>query len=404
MAYSRGHGSSQTLGSFNGIQISMGNLRNIAIQPNGRSAWLQGGVYGGQVTRYLWDHGYVTTTGACDCVGLLGAGLGGGHGRHEGLYGMVSDNFRQLNVVLADGSTIRVNATSHSDLLWAMKGAGHNFGIVASVEMTIYPRGPDTWHYKNYIWRGDKLVAVFNALNNLHGNGTTPVNMAVNYGNFLVNPTISQDEPVIFWTFAYRGSAQEAAPYLAPFDAIGPVYEESGDLPYPDLSHVQYNAEDSAACGKNVVRITTTAGLQVYNITAEQQIWDNFTKRIATRPAIASAAFVIHEGYSTEGVLKHNPADSAYPFRSDYHLMQFQGNLAANSGLEDEMWQWAREVTDLWNAGQPGRLPDTYVNYGNGFESVEQWYGHEAWRIKRLRTLKAKYDPHNRFRFYNPIV
>lgn len=86
---------------------------------------------------------------------------------------MVSDNFRQLNVVLANGTAIVVNETSHGDLLWGMKGAGHNFGIVTSFEMNIYPRGPETWHYYNYIWLGDKLEAVFDALNILHGNGAT---------------------------------------------------------------------------------------------------------------------------------------------------------------------------------------------------------------------------------------
>lgn len=117
----------------------MANLKDITIQSSGKSAWLGGGVYDGQVLNYLWDQGYVTTTGACDCVGMMGPGLGGGHGPLEGLYGMVSDNFRQLNVVLANGTAIRVNETSYSDLLWGMKGAGHNFGIVTSFEINIFP-------------------------------------------------------------------------------------------------------------------------------------------------------------------------------------------------------------------------------------------------------------------------
>ncbi|KAI1818152.1 hypothetical protein GGS20DRAFT_529952 [Poronia punctata] len=53
---------------------------------------------------------------------------------------------------------------------------------------------------------------------------------------------------------------------------------------------------------------------------------------------------------------------------------------------------------------RPGRLPNAYTNYASGMETVQQWYGHESWRIERLRALKAKYDPRNAFRFYNPIV
>ena len=89
----------------------------MAVQTGGKSVWLGGGVYAGLVSRYLWDEGYVTTTGACDCVGMLGPGLGGGHSRYEGLYSMVSDNIRQLNVVLADGTPIRVNETTNYDLM-----------------------------------------------------------------------------------------------------------------------------------------------------------------------------------------------------------------------------------------------------------------------------------------------
>lgn len=74
---------------------------------------------------------------------MLGPGLGGGHGPLEGVYGLISDNFRQLNVVLANGTAITVNETSHAGLLWGMKGAGHNFGIVTSFELNIFPRGPD---------------------------------------------------------------------------------------------------------------------------------------------------------------------------------------------------------------------------------------------------------------------
>ncbi|KAK1595305.1 uncharacterized protein LY79DRAFT_511143 [Colletotrichum navitas] len=403
LAINHHHGNPQSLGSFNGVQINIASLKSIKIQPSGKSAWFEGGAYDGQVTRYLWDRGYVTTTGACDCVGVVGAALGGGHGRHEGLYGMISDNILQLNVVLADGQAIRVNETSYSDLLWAMKGAGHNFGIVTSFELNVFPRGPDAWHYQNFIWRGDKLEAVFDALNELHNNGTTPVDMAINFGNFLMNTTITDKEPVIWWTFAYRGSATDAKKYLDPFTEIESVYQESGDVPYPEISVAQGNDENGFICQEGRTRLTATAGLQVYNLTAERQIFDGFTKRVASNPKLAAGGGILHEGYSTRAVQAQNAADSAYPFRDDHHLMLAQ-IVVDDPSLEPAGWEWAKEVRDFWNDGQPTRPVNAYVNYANGFEPVEQMYGHEAWRLERLRGLKAKYDPYNRFRYYNPIV
>ncbi|KAL4942179.1 hypothetical protein BDV06DRAFT_222435 [Aspergillus oleicola] len=86
-------------------------------------AWFQAGVDTKQVTDYLWDRGYIATTGSCECVGLLGPGLGGGHARLEGTYGLISDNIRQFNMVLADGSAITVSSTSHADLYWGITSA-----------------------------------------------------------------------------------------------------------------------------------------------------------------------------------------------------------------------------------------------------------------------------------------
>ncbi|KAL8920784.1 MAG: hypothetical protein Q9172_004355 [Xanthocarpia lactea] len=405
LAINCGHGSTASLGSFNGIQINLTPFRDITIQPSGESAWFGGGVYDGQATRYLWDQGYVTTTGACNCVGMLGPGLGGGHGPLEGVYGLISDNFRQLNVVLANGTAITVNSTSHADLLWAMKGAGHNFGIVTSFELSIFPRGPDLWHYHNYIWRGSHLDAVFTAFNNFHGNGSTPVNMTVNFGGFQLNTSISTTDPIIWWTFAYRGSASEAEELLAPFNAIEAVVSESGDVPYPDVSFAQGNGETQFICQDNEVRITATAGLQVYNLTAEHLIYDGFKRRIVSNPVLAAGGGILHEGYSTEAVDNKNGDDSAYPFRADHHLMLVQLIIPPNDkSIEREAWKWAREVRDQWNAGQPGRPVNTYVNYANGYEPLETIYGHEPWRLERLRGLKRMYDPENRFRFYNPIV
>ncbi|KAL4763198.1 FAD-binding oxidoreductase [Aspergillus foveolatus] len=376
LARNRAHGGASSLNAFTGIQIDLSPFSGITIDSFGTSARFGGGVYGGQVVSYLWDRGYVTPTGAYDCVSVMGPGLGGAHGRLGGLYGMISDNILQLNVVLGKGTAITVSSTSHPDLFWAMRGAGHNFGIVTSFESKIYPRGPETWHYHNYVWAGEHLEVLFRALNALHRNwfGSTPVNMAQNWD----------------MVFAYRGPVEEAAPLLAPFDAIPALFEESGDLPYPGIAATQ--GLDSE---------------RVYNVTAERRIFESFRRRIGSNRALARGGVIEHDGYSSAGVEAFDPYNSAYPFRSDRHLLLINIGIApdnTDSELEREAWEWAGEVRDLWNEGQPGRKAHAYVNYANGFEPVEEKYGHEAWRLERLRALKERYEPDNRIRFYNPIV
>lgn len=124
----------------------------------------------------------------------MGAALGGGHGRYEGLYGLVQDNIVHYNVVLANGKEIGVNETSDPDLLYALKGAGHNFAIVTSVVEKIYPR--ENWYQKTYTWTQDKLETIFEALNKFHksANGTTPARMGANYGSIIMNTSISTTE------------------------------------------------------------------------------------------------------------------------------------------------------------------------------------------------------------------
>ncbi|ETS80418.1 hypothetical protein PFICI_07947 [Pestalotiopsis fici W106-1] len=403
LALNGGHGLAYSLKSFSGLQISMWQLDNITISDDAGSAWFGGGTKVGNVTQYLSDRGYVTTTGGCECVGMMGAGLGGGHGRYEGLYGMISDNILELNLVLANGTSIVVSESENSDLLWAMKGAGHNFGIVTSYKMTIWPLEDTTWHWHNYIWRGDQLETVFDALNTFHGNGTTPVNMAFEVGNFVMNTTITSDEPVLFWTFAYRGPADEAEELLVPFNAIDAEMSVSGDVPYTGIATAQGTSWDSAICQHGQVHITSTVGLVTYNLTAERQIFEGFKQRAQEYPELVAASFIMHEGYATEGVDNIASDSSAYPFRSDHHLMLFNA-VSPSSDYDDLALAWANEARDQWNAGQPGRAPHAYVNYASGLETVEEWYGEESWRIERLTSLKTKYDPDNRFRYYNPIV
>jgi FAD/FMN-containing dehydrogenase len=75
----------------------------------------------------------------------------------QGFHGLVSDNFVTFNMVIANGRAITVSASSYPDLFWAMRGAGHNFGIVTSAEMRVYPRPDRDWSFKLYIWTQDNI-------------------------------------------------------------------------------------------------------------------------------------------------------------------------------------------------------------------------------------------------------
>ncbi|KAI0197904.1 hypothetical protein F4808DRAFT_473476 [Astrocystis sublimbata] len=381
MAVNTGHGFTLTLGKFKGLQIDLKQLRGATIADDKKTALLQGGTFNGEVVPALWDAGYVTSQ-----------------------HGLVLDNMVHLNVVLADGRAIGVNATSHPDLFWAMRGAGHNFGVVTSAVLNIYPADTSTWHYHNYVWSSDKLETVFETLNKIQNHGQAPPKLGVSYGMIHLNSSISTTKPVLFWTFGYSGPADEAEAVLAPFNAIQAITQEMGDVPYPDIVGPQLTSQDTD-CGDGAYAVTTTM-TKTWNVTAERRNFELYRQNIALYPDLAPTSLLFYEGYAVKAVQAVPSASTAYPHRDQNHLCLFQVTVTEDSNSKASAQAWAKDHWDIWAAGHPGSAPAVYVNYAVGLEyqSLEDIYGSEPWRLQKLRKVKAEYDPGNSFRYYNSFV
>lgn len=68
---------------------------------------------------------------------MLGAGLGAGVGRYQGMFGLVIDALVSARIVTAKGKVVEVSAKKNPDLFWAIRGAGANFGIVTSATFKV---------------------------------------------------------------------------------------------------------------------------------------------------------------------------------------------------------------------------------------------------------------------------
>ena len=107
-------------------------------------------------------------TGICECVGIAAPVLGGGHGWNQGKYGLAADQVIEARMVLSNGTAVTVSETSHPDLFWGIKGAGHNFGIVTELTYKIYDVHPDkTWSFEFYFFSEDALEKVFAQANEM---------------------------------------------------------------------------------------------------------------------------------------------------------------------------------------------------------------------------------------------
>lgn len=124
-------------------------------------------------------------------MSLLGPGLGGGHGWLQGHYGLIADQFLSMNVVLADGSLQQID--SSSELWWAMKGAGHNFGIVTSVQTKIHHTQHHDWAIETFIFSGAQVESVYQAANEyILKNGSQPAEV-INWSYWLNIPQLDAD-------------------------------------------------------------------------------------------------------------------------------------------------------------------------------------------------------------------
>ncbi|KAK0642631.1 putative FAD-linked oxidoreductase [Lasiodiplodia hormozganensis] len=65
----------------------------------------------------------------------LGLAVGAGISYWSNKEGLAVDNVINYEVVLANGTIVNANATSHPDLFWALKGGNNNFGVVTHYDL-----------------------------------------------------------------------------------------------------------------------------------------------------------------------------------------------------------------------------------------------------------------------------
>ncbi|MGD0619776.1 MAG: FAD-binding oxidoreductase [Bryobacteraceae bacterium] len=122
-----------------GIVIDLSRLRGIRVDPDRRTAQVEGGCTWGDVDNATHAFGLGTPGGVISTTGVGGLTTGGGFGYLSRHYGLACDNLLSANVVTADGQHRTTDATREADLFWAIRGGGGNFGIVTSFEFRLHP-------------------------------------------------------------------------------------------------------------------------------------------------------------------------------------------------------------------------------------------------------------------------
>src|SRR3954471_6988700 len=126
-----------------GIVLDLAPMKGIWVDPIARTVLAQGGVTWGDLDRETQLFGLMTPGGNVSTTGIAGLTLHGGMGNLRRKYGLSIDNLLSVDIVTADGQLRHASATENSDLFWAVRGAGSNFGVVTSFEFQAHPVGPE---------------------------------------------------------------------------------------------------------------------------------------------------------------------------------------------------------------------------------------------------------------------
>lgn len=210
-------------------------------------------------------------------------------------------------------------------------------------------------------------------------------------------------QPIFIYTVAYEGSEADVASHVAPFLALNPLSTTlTPDVAFADLYTVTGNGKDSGVCIKDNNILGSGASLLAWNTTDLRSAYNIFSKLTADSRFSTSAMLL--ESYGLNGVRAVDPASTALaPKERERPILTtpvvwWAGNYAKT---RDEAYAYAKSIRDALYTGVSLKR-HAYVNYAVGDETVEEMYGYEKWRLEKLRQLKAKWDPQNTFKWYNP--
>jgi FAD/FMN-containing dehydrogenase len=125
-----------------GLLIDLSGMRSVRVDPEARVAHVEPGATLGDFDAEAQAFGLSTPLGINSTTGVAGLTLGGGFGWFSRKHGMTIDNLLAVDVITAEGRLVRANDRENSDLFWALRGGGGNFGIVTRFEFRLHPLGP----------------------------------------------------------------------------------------------------------------------------------------------------------------------------------------------------------------------------------------------------------------------
>lgn len=381
---SGGHSGSGHSTTEGGLVIDVRDLKQIDIDPAGRTAWVGAGATAIALTEALAPHQLIVGFGDAGTVGISGITLGGGVGYLARKHGLSIDSLLAAEIVTADGRLVLADEANHPELFWALRGGGGNFGVVTRLKFRLHPLPAFTGGMLLLPATAETIAGFVAAAKAAPEELSTIANvMPAPPMPFL--PAEAVGKMVIIGMLAYAGEPEAAERALAPFRALAkPLADFVRPGPYASM----YPPEDpdyhptAASVNLLVNRIGKSEAETIIGYLEE-----------------SDAALRVCQIRVLGGALgRVQPSATAYAHRKSPIML----NLAAfYDGEADKPAKqaWVADFMQALNQGDDG----AYVNFvgDEGPARVRAAYPGDTW--DRLRQVKQAYDPDNLFRLNQNI-
>ena len=361
------------------VVVDLRLMRQVSVDPDTRTATCGGGALWEDLDPACLRHGLATPGGTFGDTGVAGLTLGGGIGHLVGLHGLTLDNLIGAIVVTADGEVVPAREDDNADLFWALRGGGGNFGVVVDFAFRLHPVDLLLGGLLRY--RLEDAHPVLTAWRELMADA--PDSLACFAG--IQRSPMTEEEGVVI-SVAYFGDPDEG------YEAIQRLMD--GPAPVADGLRPMYYAELQEIFGR------MPFGLRNY--------WSGrFLRELPDELLELSAAHFEPEG--VRGSVLLEPLYGAAK-RVPPEATAFAGREANYNATFISYWtdpaadeRCVAVARGYSTALAPWAIGGGYINYASetAGDGLETEYGAE--RLARLREVKRRYDPNNRFRFNHNI-
>src|SRR5262245_1668682 len=376
-----------------GMVIDLSLMRAVRVDIDNRLVRVEGGATWGDVDRETQAFGLVAVGGIVSTTGVAGLALGGGQGWLRRTFGMTCDNLVSADVVTADGRLLSVSATSHPDLLWALKGGGGNFGIVTSFEFRLHGLGPMV-AFAGPVYAMDRARLILRRFADFASSAHDEVNVNAVLWSIPAVPVFPphlHGREVLMIGATYAGSPERGHDVLRPLREFDePLLDMSTTLSYRSLQQLYdpfFRKGELHHYWKSI-----------YVDQLGDDAIDAMLSGSAVRPSPRSLIAVHALGGALSRV-----GDNQTPVgnRSAPFLVEVMGSWSEALHTEQNV-VWARHVFETMHSFSSGKVNPNFSSAGDD----NPRFLHAAFgkHYPRLAEIKRQYDPTNLFRLNQNIA